>query len=110
MIEAFPLIRLAIINNIFLLAKLNYREWLNFNIAQLRAQNRNNMRFIGISEDEVMAFTDNLGVVTADEFEPDDLMPNDYKRPSPNVDSLAVHLSYARQLDSLRQVKKGAGK
>jgi hypothetical protein len=68
------------------------------------------MRFIGISEDEVMAFTDNLGVVTADEFEPDDLMPNDYKRPSPNVDSLAVHLSYARQLDSLRQVKKGAGK
>jgi hypothetical protein len=108
MIEAFPLIRLAIINIIFLLAKLNYREWLNFNIAQLRAQNRNNMRYIGISEKEVMAFTDNLGA--ADEYEADDLMPNDYKRPAPDVDSLAVQLSYARQLDSLRQAKKGAGK
>ena len=79
---------------------------LSLTSADLRRRNRNNMRFIGISEKEVMAFTDNLGA--ADEYEADDLMPNDYKRPTPDVDSLAVHLSYARQLDSLRRVKKGS--
>ena len=87
----------------------NYLEQeLSLTSADLRRRNRNNMRYIGISEKEVMAFTDNLGA--ADEYEADDLMPNDYKRPAPDVDSLAVQLSYARQLDSLRQAKKGAGK
>ena len=107
MIEAFPLIRLAIINNIFLLAKLNYREWLNFNIAQLLAQNRNNMRFIGISEKEVMDFTDDLGA--ADEYEDVNFDKSGFVMPDIDPDSVGT-LSYARQLDSLRQEKKGAGK
>ena len=85
----------------------NLETYLSLASADLRRRNRNNMRFIGISEKEVMAFTDNLGA--ADEYEADDLMPNDYRRPTPDVDSLAVKLSYARQLDSLRQVKN-AGK
>ena len=78
--------------------------------ADLRRRNRNNMRFIGISEAEVMAYTDSQGVGKADEIEPDDLDPSDYKKPTPDVDSLAIHLSYARQLDSLLWAKKGAGK
>ena len=89
----------------------NYLELeLSLTSADLRRRNSNNMRYIGISEKEVMAFTDNLGVGTAEEIEEDDLMPDDYKRPTPDVDSLAIHLSYARQLDSLRQMKHGAGK
>ena len=75
--------------------------------ADLRRRNRNNMRYIGISEDEVMDFTNNLGVGSDDEIEPDDLEPKDYKKPHPDLDSLGVHLSYARQLDSLREMKKG---
>jgi hypothetical protein len=107
MIEAFPLIRLAIINNIFLLAKLNYREWLNFNIAQLRAQNRNNMRFIGISEKEVMDFTDDLGA--ADEYEDVNFDKSGFVMLDIDPDSVGT-LPYARLLDSQMRVKKGAGK
>ena len=55
-----------------------------------------------------MDFTDNLG--EGDEFEEDKLNINDFDKPVPDLDSLAAHLSYARQLDSLRQAKKGAGK
>ena len=102
MIEAFPLIWLAIIKNFFLLAKLNYREWLNFNIAQLRAQNRNNMRFIGISEKEVMDFTDDLGA--ANECEDISFDKSGFVMPDIVADSLGT-LPYARQLDSLRHAK-----
>ena len=73
--------------------------------ADLRRRNRNNMRYIGISEEEVMAFTDSQGVGADDEIEPDDLDLNDYKRPTPDLDSLTARLSYARQLDSLRRSK-----
>ena len=80
----------------------NYREWLNFSIAQLRAQNRNNMRFIGISEKEVMAFTDDLG--SADEYEDVNFDKSGFVIPAIEVDSLGT-LPYARQLDSLRHAK-----
>ena len=73
--------------------------------ADLRRRNRNNMRYIGISEEEVMAFTNSQGAGADDEIEPDDLEPKDYKSPTPDLDSLGVHLSYARQLDSLLRVK-----
>ena len=73
--------------------------------ADLRRRNRNNMRYIGIKEEEVMAYTDNQGWGTAEEIEEDDLNPRDFKKPIPDLDSLAVHLSYARQLDSLLRVK-----
>ena len=80
----------------------NYREWLNFNIAQLRAQNRNNMRFIGISEKEVMDFTDDLGA--ADEYEDISFDKSGFVMPNIEADSLGM-LPYARQLDSLRNAK-----
>ena len=84
----------------------NYLEQeLSLTSADLRRRNRNSMRYIGISEKEVMAFTDNQGVGMADEIEEDDLEPIDFKKATPDLDSLTVHLSYARQLDSLRRVK-----
>ena len=79
-----------------------FREWLNFCIAELRMNNRNNMRYIGIPEKEVMAFTDNLGA--ADEYEEIDIDKSGFLMPEIEADSLST-LSYARQLDSLRQVK-----
>jgi len=71
-------------------------------------ENRNNMRLIGISEKEVMAFTDNLGA--ADDYEDEILNPFDFESPAIEVDSLNANLPIARQVDSLLQVKKGAGK
>ena len=53
------------------------------------------------------AFIENVGYTFS---EMDDLMPNDFKKPTPDVDSLAVHLSYARQLDSLLRMKHGGSR
>ena len=103
MIEAFPLIRLVIINNIFLLAKLNYREWLKFCIAELRLENRNNMRYIGISEKEVMDFTNDLGA--ADDYEEEILNQVDFEKPDIDVDSVTANHAFVRQIDSLLRVK-----
>ena len=80
----------------------SFREWLNFTIAQLRAQNRNNMLFIGISEKEVMDFTDDLGA--ADEYEDINFDKSGFVISDIEVDSLST-LPYARQLDSLRHAK-----
>ena len=84
------------------------RRTLRYQIANIRMENRNNMRLIGISEKEVMAFTDNLGA--ADDYENEILNPNDFDSPAIEVDSLNANLPIARQVDSLLQVKKGAGK
>ena len=84
------------------------RDWLCFSAADLRRDNRRNMLLIGISEKEVMDFTDNLGKGEA--FEEEELDRYDYDRPRLNQDSLAVHLSFARQIDSLLRVNKGGGK
>ena len=78
------------------------REWLNYCIAELRTQNRNNMRFIGISEKEVMDFTDDLGA--ASEYEDLNFDSSGFEMPAIEADSLST-LSYARQLDSLRHAK-----
>ena len=85
----------------------SFRVWLNFCIAELRMNNRNNMRYIGISEKEVMDFTDDLGA--AEEYENADFDKSGFLMPEIETESLST-LSYARQLDSLRQVKKGGGK
>ena len=66
-------------------------------------ENRNNMRLIGIPEKEVMAFTDDMGA--ADEIEEEVLNPLDFVKPDIEIDSVAVHLSFARQLDSLLRGK-----
>ena len=84
------------------------RRTLRYQIANIRMENRNNMRLIGISEKEVMAFADNLGA--ADDYENEILNPNDFDSPAIEVDSLNANLPIARQVDSLLRVKKGAGK
>ena len=81
----------------------NIRRELGLYTANIRMENRNNMRLIGISEKEVMAFTDNLGA--ADDYENEILNPNDFDSPAIEVDSLNANLPIARQVDSLLRVK-----
>ena len=81
----------------------NLRRKLRYLIANLRMENRNNMRLIGISEKEVMAFTDNLGA--ADDYEDKILNPFDFESPAIEMDSLNANLPIARQVDSLLQAK-----
>ena len=78
------------------------RRTLRYQIANIRMENRNNMRLIGISEKEVMAFADNLGA--ADDYENEILNPNDFDTPAIEVDSLNANLPIARQVDSLLRV------
>ena len=84
------------------------RDWLCYCAADLRRDNRRNMHLIGITEKEVMDFTNHLGKGEA--FEEEELDQYDFDRPRLNQDSLAVHLSFAREIDSLLRVKKGARK
>ena len=81
----------------------NIRRELGLYTANIRMENRNNMRLIGIPEKEVMAFTDDMGA--ADEYEEEVLDPLDFVKPDIEIDSVAVHLSFARQLDSLMRGK-----
>jgi hypothetical protein len=80
-----------------------YRGELGLYAANIRMENRNNMRLIGIPEKEVMAFTDDMGA--ADEYEEEVLNQLDFVKPDIEIDSVAVHLSFARQLDSLLREK-----
>ena len=84
------------------------RSELSYTAADLRRTNRENMQLIGITEEEVMRYTDNLG--EGGEFEEDELGIYDFDKPVPDPDSLAVQLSYARQLDSLQQMKHGGSR
>ena len=81
----------------------NLRRTLRYLIANLRMENRNNMRIIGITEKEVMNFTDNLGA--ADDYEEEILSPIDFDNPAIEVDSLNANLPIARQIDSLLHAK-----
>ena len=81
----------------------NLRKTLRYLIANLRMENRNNMRIIGIAEKEVMDFTDNLGA--ADDYEEEILNPIDFESPAIKIDSLNAHLPIALQIDSLLRVK-----
>lgn len=75
------------------------RGWIRFYIADLRKVNRNNMRLIGITEKEVMDYTDDYGA--ADEYDDEELNLFDFDVPEINIDSLAMYLPFARQVDSL---------
>lgn len=79
------------------------RGWIRFYIADLRKVNRNNMRLIGITEKEVMDYTDDYGA--ADEYDDEELNLFDFDVPEINIDSLAMHLPFARQVDSLMNVE-----
>ena len=79
------------------------RRYLSYSATNLRMENRNNMRLIGISEKEVMDFTDNLGA--ADDYEESEMSQFDFDKPEIDADSVAAHLSILHQLDSLLQAK-----
>ena len=79
------------------------RGWISFYIVDLRKVNRNNMRLIGITEKEVMDFTDDLGA--ADEYDDEELNLFDFDMPDINADSLGIYLPFARQFDSLMGVE-----
>ena len=69
----------------------------------LREANRYNMHLIGITEKEVLEFTDKRGA--GDDYEEKQVSVFDFEKSHPDIDSLAMHLSYARQADSLLRVK-----
>ena len=61
--------------------------------------NRKNMKLIGISEEEVLAFTDARADVDIEEDpEPDYSI---FMKPYPDKESIDANLDYARELDSL---------
>lgn len=82
-----------------LLKPHSIRVWLRYNTAQLRGLNRLNMQLAGITEEEVMRFTDTRSDVAIDENE--ELHQIDFRIPSLHKDSLVKHLTYAREVDSL---------
>ena len=76
-----------------------YKAWTAYQADELRYLNRKNMKLIGISEEEVLGFTDARADVVIDgEAEP---VSSDYVKPYPDKESLDANLDYARQLDSL---------
>ena len=86
-----------------LLKPHSIRMWLLYNTAQLRGLNRLNMQLMDITEEEVMKFTDaRVEVIANDEEE---LHQLDFHIPRLQKDSLAKHLSYAREIDSLLHVE-----
>ena len=66
----------------------NWRGWMNYAAATLRYHNRENLRSIGITEEELMAFTDErTKEVTSEEPKP---IADDYYLPALNPDSIFV--------------------
>ena len=84
------------------------KAWLSYGADYLRRENRKNMRIIGISEQEVLTFTDDLGVKDAAEETEADY--TEFMKPFPAKDSIDAHLSYARHLDSLLRAGTVGGK
>ena len=75
------------------------KAWLAYHADNLRYLNRKNMKLIGISEKDVLAFTNSRSEVVMDgEAEP---LSSDYLKPYPDKESIDANLDYARQLDGL---------
>ena len=75
------------------------KAWLAYCSDILRRMNRQNMKLMGISEKEVLAFTDARADVDIEEDpEPDYSV---FVKPYPDKDSIDANLDYARRLDSL---------
>ena len=85
-----------------LLEPNGFKGWLRYCADYLRKMNQKNMKLIGISEKEVMEFTDARSTEDADEEESDYA---DFRKPFPAKDSIDAHLDYARTVDSL--LRKG---
>ena len=79
------------------------KAWLAYCSDNLRRMNRKNMKLIGISEKEVLAFTDARADVAVEEDpEPDYSV---FMKPHPDKESIDANLDYARQLNSLLNQK-----
>lgn len=76
------------------------REWLKYAVAAIRESNRNNMALIGISEQEVMAFTDEQSYSASDQAT-EAYFRGDYAIPKLSPDSLYTMRNETHLLDSL---------
>lgn len=77
----------------------SHKAWLAYCADYLRRMNRKNMKLIGISEKEVLAFTNSRSEdMVEDEPEPDYSV---FMKPHPDKESIDANLDYARKLDSL---------
>ena len=80
------------------------REWLKYVITVIRENNRTNMRIIGISEQDVMAFTDAQSLSelhSATDAVNEAYLRGDYAIPALNCDSLYTMRRESNLLDSL---------
>ena len=80
------------------------REWFEYNVAHFRQANRKNMMLIGITEKEVMDFTDER--MTEFDTGEEPVKMADYAIPVPRRDSLRATLPYALQVDSLLRMQE----
>ena len=76
------------------------REWLKYAVAAIRESNRNNMALIGISEEEVMAFTDEQAYSASDEAT-EAYFRGDFAIPKLFPDSLYTMSRETQLVDSL---------
>ena len=77
----------------------SFKAWLAYCSDNLRRMNRNNMKLIGIPEEEVLAFTDARSEAAIEEGpEPEYSV---FVKPYPDKESIDSNLDYARKLDSL---------
>ena len=82
----------------------SFKAWLAYCSDNLRRMNRNNMKLIGIPEEEVLAFTDARSEATIEEGpEPEYSV---FVKPYPDKESIDSNLDYARKLDSLLKTPK----
>ena len=85
------------------------REWLRYVAFAMREANRHSMDLIGISEEEVMAFTDERthpGEASAEEAANEAFFRGDFAIPAISLDSLSTMQNEIRLLDSLRNAGK----
>lgn len=86
------------------------REWLSYIVESLRESNRRNMSLIGISEEEVMAFTDErsqLGYSQSEDKVAEDYLKGAFSIPPISRDSMYTMQSSTHLLDSLLQTPSG---
>lgn len=82
-----------------LLVPNSNKGWLCYCADDLRRMNRRNMKLIGISEKEVVDFTDARGAEDVDkEDEPDYSF---FAKPLPDKEAVDANLDYARRLDGM---------
>ncbi len=85
------------------------REWLKYVAFALRESNRRNMNLIGISEDEVIAFTDARSReddVSGENLANEAYMRGDFSIPGLSLDSLFTIQDNTRLVDSLLKEQK----